>query len=134
MLGPVKLALLLYVVAWFLPVIEDGATLADGTLPGWQAMMVALSPIWDWSSGGKILERIIFVLSGSTNFVFVGAAALRWRRPTWRPEVVTRAVFVAAAIDCYWLGYAIQNAAMLYPGYYAWLASFFLLGAYYRRR
>ena len=38
----VILVALAYMLAWFLPVIEDGVTLPNG-MPGWEAFRVALS-------------------------------------------------------------------------------------------
>src|SRR5215469_5087373 len=38
-------AWLVYVAAWFFPVVKEGVTLPDG-LPGWQAFRVAASAVW----------------------------------------------------------------------------------------
>ena len=41
---------LVYAVAWCVKVIKDGDTLADGKLPGWQALRFSLAPILDRKS------------------------------------------------------------------------------------
>ena len=41
----IQIGFLIWAVAWFLPVVEDGASFPD-MLPGWEALRVALSPVW----------------------------------------------------------------------------------------
>jgi len=38
-----KTGWVLYIVSFFIPVVKDGETLANGVLPGWQALSHALS-------------------------------------------------------------------------------------------
>lgn len=111
---------LVYAVAWFVPVIKDGGTLADGWLPGWFALRVALTPLWDHDSDMSWLQETLSVLSGLTNLLFILALVRPARRWSW-------CLFAAAALNTFWF---VDMAPIgdLRAGYWLWLASFALLG------
>jgi hypothetical protein len=118
---------LVYTVAWFVQVIKDGDTLAEGVLPGWQALRMSLTPIWPGEEfGGGVLRGTLCVLSGLTNLVFVAAfvqlsrgrpASSRW---SW-------ILFAGAALNTFWI-IDVCDPEEMRAGYWLWLASFALLG------
>jgi hypothetical protein len=60
-------AWLVYVAAWFLPVVTEGKTLPDG-LPGWQAFRVAASAVWPIPDVtiDKWYQAVLFITSAVT--------------------------------------------------------------------
>jgi hypothetical protein len=123
----------IYAIAWFVQVIKDGQTLADGTIPGWEALRAALSPLWKEKFNGNQLEATLSVSSGLTNIAF--AASFLWL--SFRPTAASRPwawlLFCAAAINTFWIFDAL-SLDVFRAGYWLWLASFLLLGfvAYFR--
>ncbi len=116
-----------WALAWFVQVVQGGATLSDGVLPGWEALRVSFSPIWPGDFGGSRIEAWLCVGSGLTNLVFVVAFA-RWiRREAPRTTIWSWILFASAAIDTFWF---FERGALpdLYVGYWLWLGSFVLLG------
>jgi hypothetical protein len=111
---------LVYAVAWFVQVIKDGDRLADGTLPGWQALRFALSPLWEGDFRGSWLQGTLSVASGSTNLVFVLALVRPARRWSWF-------LFGAAALNTFWV-IDLGPLQDMRAGYWLWLVSFVLLG------
>jgi len=115
---------LLYVLAWFLPVIKEGVTLPDG-LPGWQAFRVALSPWWayegfDYEPG---ITRLICPLTALTNLVMLASVlVVRWPARGVR-RVLAGLLSVSFLIDAYWLSTGDMRAD-LRIGFYLWWLSF----------
>ncbi len=132
--SPFRLLALLYVIAWFLPVAKDGATLADGEVPGWQAFRVALAPLIPYEGFAEdtdMFHNVVSVASALTNFLML--FCLYWLAgPATTPRVrQIRWVIVAAAlIDAYWF----RMASDLYLGYYCWFGSFVVLAVVAFRR
>jgi hypothetical protein len=131
----VTIASLTYVVAWFLPAVGGGTTLAGGALPGWEAFRASLSPLWQRVPVDRLGFATISVLSGLTNgwFLFSIAALTVW------PVLARRALFwgllLAALVNAQWFVLSGSDRAHLRIGYYLWLASFLLLaGATSRAR
>ncbi|MDH3497311.1 MAG: hypothetical protein OER21_11140 [Gemmatimonadota bacterium] len=121
-------AALVFVVAWLTPVIDQGTTLGQGGVPGWEAFRVALSPVWPYE-GFEAMNwfwSIIAVSSALTNFLFVAALA----HLVWQPGVYRRAVCWALAlafvVDSAWFVFS-GDREYLRLGYYLWVASFALL-------
>src|SRR5258706_8464175 len=125
--APFRIVVLLYVIAWFLPVIKDGATLADGKLPGWEAFRVALAPIMSYGEFAKdtsLFHNVMSVASALTNFLML--LCLFWLAgpaTTSRVRQIRWVIVAAAMIDAYWL----RLVPDLLLGYYCWLASFVAL-------
>jgi len=131
--GALYLVGLVYAVAWFVQVIKDGDTLADGVLPGWQALRMSLTPIWPGEEfGGGALRGTLCVSSGLTNLVFVAAFArlARGRPASSRWSWV---LFAAAALNTFWI-IDMSDPEDMRAGYWLWLASFALLGLVARPR
>ncbi|MGH7653169.1 MAG: hypothetical protein ACREN6_00770 [Gemmatimonadaceae bacterium] len=116
------LACALFAVAWFVPVIDGGTSLAKGGLPGWEALKAALSPLWDPAARDS-WTAILAVPSGVSNLWFVAAVAARTGRLRLSSPVVRRGAIVAALINAQWL----SSFRELRAGYYLWLVSFVLL-------
>ena len=125
-IGPI--AALLYVVAWLLPVAEGASTLGTGVVPGWEALRVALSPLWPYERfiAEGSLRASLSVASGVTNLAFVSAcwALLQARANGRSVRWIAFPLLVAAVINATWLW---SSPAELSWGYYCWLASFILL-------
>ena len=123
-------ASLIYVVAWFMPVDQDGTTLAKGGLPGWEALQFSLSPdtTRPWWKG------VLFVLSGLTNGWFLFSVAAHKVRPGISKRILFWGSLLAALINTQWFVLSDSSGrAQLRIGYYLWFASFLLLAAAARR-
>ena len=124
-------AWLVYVAAWFVPVVKEGVTLPDG-LPGWQAFRVAASAVWPLQdvSIDKWYKSVLFTVSAITTLLFFpgsvwavwsGSRALR-RASAW----VATAAFV---VNAHW--YVLYGGSAredLRIGYFLWWLSFLLMG------
>jgi len=111
-----------YVLAFFLPVAKYGITLGqgnlrEGLLPGIQAFLVAL----------RGSDDVVGIASALTNLVMI----LTFRRisDAGRHLVGLLAALVLAAmvLNLWWL-VAMDQVSDLYAGYWAWIASFELVG------
>lgn len=114
---------MLYVGAFFLPVIRYGVTLRqlelnEGVLPGVQAFLVALL-------GGN---GAVGVLSALTNLLMATAFLRHERAGRKRAMTLSLALLGAGVLNLSWLVTA-GAVSDLYAGYYAWLASFGVAGA-----
>jgi hypothetical protein len=122
------LASLLYGISWFLPVAKGGSRYGEGTLPGWEALRVALSPLWSYREfvAGGSLHSSVSVASGLTNVLFVAAlvALVQQRRGVRSIRWIGAALLLAVVINAQWL---MISPVALELGYYCWLASFVLL-------
>jgi len=113
---------LLYLVAFFLPVIDGGVTLGqgnvhEGLLPGIQAFLVALR--WGGAFG---------IASALSNLVMI--PTFRRISEAGRDKVwfLTALTLAATVLNLVWL-FDVDQVSELSAGYYAWLASFGFVGA-----
>ena len=128
--GPVWIAVVLYLVSWFLPVIKDGERLGNG-LPGWEALTVVMSPLWDpesirhnpWSS-------LLSVVSGFTNVFMLVALFRQLRHRDPSPRSWPWLAWIAVAINASWIVMDFGDRA-LRIGYYLWFLSFVFLAVSY---
>ena len=121
----------IYALAWFVPVIDDGATLADGRLPGWEAFRVAISTLWpyeDFSYDGWF-SAFIGTVTGLTNVWFLLAVIILLRGPHSKRRIVGWGLLVAALVNTYWLVMFFGETTELRLGYYLWLGSFAVVAA-----
>ena len=121
-------AALLYGIAWFLPVAEGGSRYGDGVLPGWEALRVALSPLWSYRefvTEGSV-HSSVSVASGLTNVLFVAALMAMVQQRSGARSIwwIGAALLLAVVINAQWL---VISPVELKVGYYCWLASFMLL-------
>lgn len=119
----------IYSIAWFLPVAEGGSRYGDGVLPGWEALRVALSPLWSYRefvTEGSV-HSSVSVASGLTNVLFVAALVAMVQQRSGARSIwwIGAALLLAAVINAQWL---VISPVALKAGYYCWLASFMLLG------
>jgi hypothetical protein len=123
-------AWLVYVAAWFLPIVKEGVTLPDG-LPGWQAFRLATCAVWSCAdiSIDNWYKTVLFTISAVTTLLFVpgsvwavwgGLRALR-RASAW---IATLAFVVNAHWYVLYGGSARQDLRI---GYFLWWLSFLLL-------
>ena len=133
-----------YLTALFLPAVDwivVGTKLQPGsasdTLPGWQALLAAVSQvpvIWEASTLGRAVRAALSTLSGLTNIILVlGLVALIWRALVLRGRFGVRlevALWVAATINTHWflyLGEEYPVRSALRVGYFVWLGCFVVL-------
>lgn len=122
------LAAVLYVAAWFLPVAIGGSTLESGVLPGWEALRLALSPLWPYEDfvSERSLRWSIAVASAVTNVLFVACvwALIQAWRDGRSARWIAYPLIIAAIINTAWIW-----LAPVWPswGYYCWNGSFLLL-------
>lgn len=118
----------IYSIAWFLPVAEGGSRYGDGVLPGWEALRVALSPLWSYRefvTEGSV-HSSVSVASGLTNVLFVAALVAMVQQRSGAGSIwwIGAALMLAVVINAQWL---VISPVALKVGYYCWLASFMLL-------
>lgn len=128
-----RLSLGAFAVAWFVPVIKDGVPLSGGHVPGWDALVFSLSPLWDRHVARNVIVAAVMVLSGSTNALYLGVMMRYLRSSAVTPPAVRWSLVCAAVLNSCWLMiFGLQRE--LRVGYYLWWASFVLLawGAFVR--
>ena len=117
---------LVYILAWFLPVIEDGVTLPNG-LPGWEAFRVALSPVWPYgdfkTSSWPWYWQVLSVLSGATNAVMVVLLALLIPGRSSLTRAMAWPAGLAFCINAQWC-LRMDQLSDLRSGYWLWWLSF----------
>ena len=118
-----------YAVAWFLPVIKDGPTLAQGELPGWIAFRVAVAPVWpvEGVHNDSVFEAVLSTASGLTNLLVpLSLVALVGPQAANRGRKLCLALLFAAAVNSSWFVLS-DNRGELRIGYYVWFAAFLIL-------
>jgi hypothetical protein len=125
----VVLAWALQVLAWFLTVIKDGVTFPHG-LPGWEALRVALNPIWP--TGDMSVEKwylsVLTSASGLTNLVMVGSLWVMLRPSRAASRAFAWAATIAFLINASWYVFLFgEDRVNLRVGYFLWWLSFGLL-------
>ena len=136
---PALLALLLFVIAWFLPVEAGAARIQDGILPGYQAFLVAIAPVTlhRFNELDLITVReLLTALSALSNLLMIYALAvvLGWPRlhfPT--PRRLSTVLLVAFLINAQWIWPRGDEFLDLQIGYWAWCSSFGLVAMSVRR-
>lgn len=132
-------AALLFVTAWFLPVEAYAARISDGILPGYQAFMVAISPVTlhRFNEIDLItLRELLTALSALSNLlmIFSLVVVLGWPRlhiPA--PKRLSTALLFAFLINAQWIWPRGDEFLELQIGYWAWVASFGLAAMALRR-
>jgi len=122
---------LAYVLAWFLPVVKDGITLREG-LPGWQALRVALDPVWPYEGIQYDIwwAATLAVLSAATNLLML-ASPLVLAVPQ-SARVIPWLAWTAVVVNAHW--YVLHfKLTELRPGYVLWWVSFLGLALATRR-
>jgi len=115
----------LFVVSWFLPVLDD--------VPGWMAFRYALAPLVPFRDrDGESIgweDSAPQLLSALTNVVFIILFALWATRQSPRPGLFVRFALACFVLNLYWFVSAWRDHALsdLLWGYYVWLAAFALL-------
>ncbi len=112
----ISIGLLMFTLAWFLPVHENGTVFPQG-LPGWQAVTVALSP--QWQKG--YLDGALWVASALTNLLALAALlACPWRNERLL-QLIGCACLFALCLNGLWYR---DLKPDLRIGYYLWWLSF----------
>ena len=120
----IVIAYLTHAAAWFLPVEEDGVTLAIG-IPGWQAFCVAAFAWWpltinSWYNGvlGSAVTTVLFVLGSGW------VLAIRSRQLRRASACIAACAFI---VNAHWLFRFGSHRFDLRIGYFLWWVSFLLL-------
>jgi hypothetical protein len=125
----ISLAWLMHLMAWFVPVVKDGATFPQG-LPGWEAFRVAAcsfwpcnsAPVFNWYFGAlaaiSALGTILFIV-GSPYVVWRGTPSLQ-RVSAWAAALC----FVVNIHSYVAFGNSRSDLRM---GYFLWWFSFAVL-------
>lgn len=136
---PAVFALLLFMVAWFLPVEASAARIQDGILPGYQAFLVAIAPVTlhRFNELDLITVReLLTALSALSNVLMLYAlvVVLSWPQihfPT--PKRLSTVLLVAFLINAQWIWPRGDEFLSLQVGYWAWCSSFGLVAMAVRR-
>lgn len=120
----IRIAWLLYAASWFFQVIQDGATLSQGKLPGWEAFHTAL--FLDGFEGSKI-TGIIWVLSALTNFLMIASPIILLSRFDKLKHLLPWLLVLAVILNAQWLILSGMKFEEFRTGYYLWWTSFLLL-------
>jgi hypothetical protein len=123
--------LVLWVVAWFVPVIKGQDTVdtiksaftgKDDGPPGWAAFRTA----WDLLRKGDEFKETVLGLTSLTNVAFVVAAVWIVRN---RPNaVIGNLLLISAALNLSWVYLNLNDADDLRAGYWLWAVSFAVAG------
>ncbi len=117
--------LLLFAIAWFLPVHEYGKVLPE-KLPGWEALLVALSPDWHKEDPTHLYAAALSVLSALTNLLVV-ILVFAWRTRRERLiQLIGWACIISLGLNARW--FLSDNRSELRFGYYLWWLSFGVVG------
>jgi hypothetical protein len=114
-----------YITSWFVPVARYGGTLSTGTVPGWQALGVSLSPLW--SQGFPLKNEwylsALMIFSGFSNLLIVAVMGLLLFDIRFASKWLKSAVIVSAIVNLHWvLNPGTGGEALI--GYYLWELTF----------
>ena len=120
---------LIYVLAWLVPVMEDGTTLTRGGVPGWEALRLALLPVIPYGgiTGDRSPLSLVGVISALTNVLFIASFTLLALHPR-KPHRRLFWGLVAGLDNTFWFLISDERGSLL-VGYYLWLGSFVALAA-----
>ena len=136
---PALIALLMFAVAWFLPVEAGAARIQDGILPGYQAFLVALGPVTlhRFNELDLITVReLLTALSALSNLLMLYALSvvLGWPRIQLpAPARLSTVLLVAFLINAQWVWPRGDEFLDLQVGYWTWCSSFGLVAMAVRR-
>jgi hypothetical protein len=93
-----------HVVAWFLPVVNDGVTLPE-RLPGWQAFRVAATSVRPYQDVryDSWSEAALATGSAETNLLMIGLMWLTSRSSSRLHGVGAGAALTAFIVNAHWL-------------------------------
>jgi hypothetical protein len=128
------IATAVYGLAWFLPVVSGSTGLEQGGVPGWEALRMALAPVFpiDGFGGDQGFLAMIGVLSGLSNLWFVASFVVLALFPRGPRRVMFWGLVLATLVNTVWL-WGAGGVGYLRAGYYLWLLSFVGLAAAARR-
>ncbi len=117
--------LMLFALAWFLPVNKYGKTLPEA-LPGWEAFGVALSPLWEKGNPAHLYDAVLSVASAGTN-LWMAVLPLAWRRRNEHLlQFVGWACLISVGLNAQW--FLSGSGSELRIGYFLWWLSFGVVG------
>ncbi len=119
------LGLLMFVVAWFVPIHRHGKTL-PGALPGWDAFLVAVSPLWQKANPWHWYDSALSVGSALTNLLMVALPFAWARRREHFLQLVGLACIASLGLNAQWL--LSGSGSDLRVGYFLWWLSFGVVG------
>ena len=119
------IGLLWFAIAWFLPVHKYGKTL-PAVLPGWEAFLVALSPLWEKGDPDDLYEAVLSVASAGTNLFMLTVPFAWYRRSEHFIRLIGWACIVSIGLNAQW--FLSGPRSDLRVGYFLWWLSFGIVG------
>lgn len=120
----ITIGYLMYSISYFVQVHVDGHTIADGTLPGLEAILIALAPMFERGYDVSLLG-VISVLSALTNFLVISSPFVFLRGSARLSQGLGLALLLATAINSFWC--VLYQVTDLRIGYFLWSLSFLML-------
>lgn len=126
---------LVFAASWFIQIVSvSECRIGQGCLPGWEALRVALSPIWaykDFDVELALWGQALIVVSGLSNVLVLLTTLVFLSRSIRAFHIIGWSLGGAALVHMYWLPLL---GADLRAGYYLWAGSFVLLAIAARLR
>jgi CheY-like chemotaxis protein len=119
----IGIAWVLYTASWFIQTIKGGATLTQGTLPGWESFRTGL-----FLEGfkGPLIVGVIDVLSALSNLLMMASPVILLSRFDKLKRLLPWLLMLTAILNMQWFILS-KDRADLRAGYYLWCASFFVI-------
>jgi hypothetical protein len=117
-----------HAIAWFLPIIKDGAQFPHG-LPGWQAFLVAACALWPYENFkfDQWYNAVLSTISAATTLLFIfGSAGVVWHGSLRLRRVSAWIATSAFIINAHWYVLFGSDRKDLGIGYFPWWLSFLL--------
>ena len=125
----ISAAWLLHIMAWFLPVIKDGARLPSG-LPGWEAFRAASSVFYSRSEFKDWYFAVIAGTGSVTTLLFLFGSPFVVLRGSHRlTSAAAWAASVAFVVNAQWYILDASERGAYMIGYLFWCLSFAVLAA-----
>ncbi len=119
------IGLLWFAIAWFLPVHKHGSTLPE-VLPGWQAFLVSLSPLWEKGDPNHLYNDVLSVASAGTNLFMLILPFAWYRRREHFIQLIGWACIISVGLNAHWFLSDLRSD--LRVGYFLWWLSFGVVG------
>jgi len=121
-------SVVLYAVAWVVPVAETSGELLGGTTWGWQAPVFAISPLFGSHLGPNGLVQVLMVASALTNLLYLLVVVRAVRTRQAKSWALAWSLVGASVLNAFWIVLP-DLARDLRVGYYLWWVAFPIMAA-----